>query len=72
MKSSIGNESPENLSDTDKDGTPDQAEREFSHDGEIAHDKQPRHPRPGTAHPDDEGLESTRESGGAVVPPPSN
>jgi hypothetical protein len=71
MKSSIGNDLP--ADDTDQDGAPDAAEREFAHDGETSPGTRPREPRPfQPVRQDDAGLESTRQAGDAVLPPRSN
>jgi hypothetical protein len=73
MKSSIGNDLPADAIDADKDGAADLAEREFAHDGETSPGTRPLQPRPFQPRKrDDDGLESARQSGDAVVPPRSN
>lgn len=84
-RQSIGGETPEDRIDADHSGVPDRTERDFAKDGEVqptgadSHASRPHRPRtetPPDAGPeatgDDEGLESTREYRGTVVPPASN
>ena len=72
MKSSIGIETPNGESE---EGATDEAGRDFAHDGEPASPgTAPRGVRPARApiNETDEGLTSTQEPDGTVVPPPPN
>lgn len=85
-RQSIGSETPEDKIDADRDGAPDRAEQDFASDGRAqptgsdALTSRPhqsgRAEAPAAASDevgsDDEGLESTREHRGTVVPPASN